>query len=161
MPPEFPSLPGTYALFLTLSAPAGLTVGKLGVFGFPVGEYVYMGSARGPGGLRARLRHHLRPALRPHWHIDYLRTRAVVSGGVYVVQKETPAGKIVPLECAWSQALLTLPGASVPVKGFGASDCASQCAAHLVYFDDLHDVLWQMRMVVEDSGVFFNLLIPD
>ncbi len=112
----FPSLPGTYALFLTLSAPAQLTIGKLGVFDFPAGEYVYMGSARGPGGLRARLRHHLRPAQRPHWHIDYLRTQAVVSGGVYVVQEEIAAGRM-PLECAWSQALLTLPGASVPADG--------------------------------------------
>ena len=134
LPPDFPTLPGTYALFLSLAVPARLSIGKLGAFTFPSGEYVYMGSARGPGGLRARLQHHLRPAQRPHWHIDYLRTQAVVSGGVYVVQEEVPAEIVVPLECAWSQALLALPGASVPAPSFGASDCRSGCVAHLIYF---------------------------
>ena len=81
MPLGIPSIPGTYALFLTLSVPAELTIGKLGAFAFPAGWYVYTGSARGPGGLQARLRHHLRPASRPHWHIDHLRTQAVVTGG--------------------------------------------------------------------------------
>ena len=136
---NFPSHPGTYAVFLTLSVPARLSIGKLGAFTFPSGEYVYMGSARGPGGLRARLQHHLRPALRPHWHIDYLRTRAVVSRGVYVVQEEVSAETVAPLECAWSQALLALPGASVPAAGFGASDCRWGCVAHLIHFSAAGD----------------------
>ena len=147
----FPSLPGTYALILTLAAPAQLTIGKLGVFDLPAGEYVYMGSARGPGGLRARLRHHLRPAQRPHWHIDYLRTRAVVSGGVYVVQEEVSA-ESMPLECAWSQALLALPGASVPVAGFGASDCRCGCEAHLVNFYEAGNFVDQLGAVTETEG---------
>jgi Uri superfamily endonuclease len=144
----FPSLPGTYALILNLAAPAQLTIGKLGVFDFPAGEYVYMGSAHGPGGLRARLRHHLRPVQRPHWHIDYLRTQAVVSGGVYVVQEEIAGGSI-PLECDWSQALLTLPGASVPAAGLGASDCSRGCATHLMHFSQAGDVVEQLRAVTE------------
>lgn len=146
MSPEFPSLPGTYALFMTLAAPAELTIGRLGTFAFPVGQYIYTGSARGQGGLRARLRHHLRPAQRPHWHIDYLRKRAVVTGGVYVVQQEVPAGN-VPLECAWSLALLALSGASVPAAGFGASDCTSLCGAHLVHFSQFIDVSGRLRII--------------
>jgi len=157
MLPEFPSLPGTYALFLTLSAPAKLTIGKLGAFAFPTGEYVYTGSARGPGGVGARLRHHLRPAQRPHWHIDYLRTRAVVTGGVYVVQEEVSTGSM-PLECAWSQALLALPGASVPVQGFGASDCACHCKAHLVKINQSIDVLNKLR--ADGGGEVMHWTVP-
>jgi Uri superfamily endonuclease len=156
MPLEFPTLPGTYALFLTLSAPVRLTIGKLGVFAFLEGEYFYMGSAHGPGGLQARLRHHLRPALTPHWHIDYLRTRAVVNGGVYVVQEELPAGTIVPLECAWSQALMKLRGASVPVQGFGASDCGSGCIAHLIHFSKEGNFVEQLRAVTDGDVVLWT-----
>jgi Uri superfamily endonuclease len=146
---KFPSLPGTYALFLTLSAPTELTIGKLGTFAFSVGAYVYTGSARGPGGLDARMSHHLRPVQRPHWHIDYLRTKAVVTGGVYVVQEEVSAGS-TPLECAWSQLLLELPGASVPVAGFGASDCRSGCVAHLLHFLEEGD--WAARLQLDSEG---------
>jgi len=39
-----------------------------------------------------------------------------------------------PLECHWSQALAKAPGAEIPRAGFGASDCRSGCAAHLVLF---------------------------
>jgi len=155
MPLEFPALPGTYALFLTISAPARLTIGKLGVFTFPSGEYIYTGSAHGPGGLRARLRHHLRPAMTPHWHIDYLRTRAVVNGGSYVVQEEISA-ESMPLECAWSQALIKLRGASVPVQGFGASDCGSGCIAHLIHFSKEGNFVEQMRAVTDGDVVLWT-----
>jgi Uri superfamily endonuclease len=36
------------------------------------------------------------------------------------------------LECVWSQALAALPGATIPVRGLGSSDCRSGCGAHLV-----------------------------
>ncbi len=79
------TLPGTYSLLLYLPRTRLIRVGKLGEFGFANGHYCYVGSAFGPGGLRARLRHHARPAARPHWHIDYLRRymtlRGVLAGG--------------------------------------------------------------------------------
>ena len=40
------------------------------------GCYVYAGSARGPGGIRARVRRHLRPDKTPHWHIDQVTAYA-------------------------------------------------------------------------------------
>jgi Uri superfamily endonuclease len=122
-----PALPGTYALHLSLPAPAHLQIGWLGIFDFPPGDYLYLGSARGPGGLRARLQHHARIAVKPHWHIDYLRAAAQLEG-FWI--STAPAR----LECAWSKALLRLPGAVVPVIGFGAGDCTGGCAAHLVAF---------------------------
>ncbi|HYA22015.1 MAG TPA: DUF123 domain-containing protein [Thermoproteota archaeon] len=39
---------------------------------FHPGLYLYVGSARGPGGLRARVARHLRRDKVRKWHIDYL-----------------------------------------------------------------------------------------
>jgi Uri superfamily endonuclease len=69
---------GTYVLLLYLAENRTITVGKLGTFDFPMGWYTYIGSAFGAGGLVARLKHHLQPGDRPHWHIDYLRREAQV-----------------------------------------------------------------------------------
>jgi Uri superfamily endonuclease len=123
-----PALPGSYALHLTLPERlSALAVGRLGVFDFPAGEYIYLGSAHGPGGLHARLAHHARPAVNPHWHLDYLRQKACLAGAWFAPAR-------LPLECAWSQALLDLPGAGLPAPGFGAADCRHGCPAHLVSF---------------------------
>ncbi len=72
------SSPGTYVLVLAVPRTPRISVGRLGIAGFPAGTYLYIGSAWGPGGLRARIAHHFKPAWRPHWHIDYLRRRARV-----------------------------------------------------------------------------------
>ncbi len=124
---SFPRLAGSYALFLLLPTRVQIPVGRLGEQVFPSGQYLYLGSARGSGGLRARMRHHLGLAAKCHWHIDWLRSYFRLSSVWYVVE---PDG----MECAWSQALAGLPGAYIPARGFGASDCHSGCAAHLVGF---------------------------
>ncbi len=140
-----PSEPGSYALHLIVREPIRLVIGRLGEFDFPADNYLYLGSARGPGGLRARLRHHARVAASPNWHLDWLRPHAVLAGCWYSTDGDS-------LECAWSQALLRLPGAIVPAPGFGAADCRSGCAAHLVAFPDGMD-----RLLV--SGVCANQII--
>ena len=66
------NLPGTYALILVSSSDRWIEIGKLGKFLIQPGYYVYAGSAFGPGGLKARIAHHMRISQRPHWHIDYL-----------------------------------------------------------------------------------------
>jgi len=124
---RFPVEKGSYVLWLALSEAAQIAVGRLGVVAFPRGDYIYSGSARGSGGLRGRLRHHLQSSPRPHWHIDYLRSAAMIRGVFYRVTEE-------PLECHWSQMLAKAPGAETPRAGFGASDCRSGCATHLVLF---------------------------
>lgn len=121
----FPAAPGDYVLWLTLPSPAVLTIGRLGTFVFPAGFYAYVGSARGPGGLAGRLKHHLAPVLKPHWHIDYLRAAAPVERVWWL------AGA-APREHDWAASLAALPGAALVVPRFGASDCA--CPAHLAHF---------------------------
>lgn len=123
---DLPRLPGSYALQLYLPQAARLQVGRLGWFDFTAGHYVYMGSAMGSGGLRARLGRHLRGGSRLHWHIDVLRAVCQVSGYTFEAGSQ-------PLECTWSRKIAGLGCASVPVPGFGASDCRSGCASHLVY----------------------------
>jgi Uri superfamily endonuclease len=118
-----PAAPGTYLLLLDLPMPTRLAVGRLGTFDFPAGRYAYTGSARGPGGLRARVGRHLRAEKRLHWHADYLSARASI---VEVWYAESTAR----LECVWAARLSALPGASQPIDGFGSSDCG--CRSHLI-----------------------------
>jgi Uri superfamily endonuclease len=123
MPPE---QAGTYVLILHLPHPATVDVGRLGSFQFPGGWYAYVGSARGPGGLAARISRHRRPSKPLHWHVDYLRVRAHPVAVWYAVGDQKR-------ECAWAETLSRLPGASTPAPRFGASDC--RCPTHLIYFD--------------------------
>ena len=58
---------GTYALVLSARAGGIIRIGRLGELRLQSGIYVYVGSALGPGGVRARLMHHLElfGAIRP------------------------------------------------------------------------------------------------
>ena len=120
-----PTASGTYVLVLELNRPHVLTIGRLGEVKLPAGVMAYAGSAFGSGGLRARLGRHLRGDGAKHWHIDHVRAVAEVRNCFYTVSDTR-------LECAWSQALAALPGATIPVPGFGSSDCRSGCGAHLI-----------------------------
>ncbi len=123
---------GTYALVLTLAHACVLDAGALGKVHFPASTYVYLGSAHGSGGLRARLGRHVAGQGKRHWHIDVLRRAARVVGFVYALQTADSWPGHMRLECVWSQALSMAPGVLIPVLGFGASDCRSGCPAHLV-----------------------------
>lgn len=117
--------PGISALALYLDQHQQLRIGALGDFLFPAGYYLYVGSAWGPGGLRARVGRHLRGGSIQHWHIDYLR--AVAEPCALWVAPEAAD------ECAWAMQLLALPEARIVAPRFGASDC--DCPAHLVLLE--------------------------
>ena len=119
-------LTGTYALVLVLTHSRMIRVGKLGRFLFPAGYYVYIGSAFGPGGLASRIHRHLKKDKRLHWHIDYLRKQAVVEE-VWISRGHTKS------EHVWARFLENHSAASIPVKGFGCSDCT--CSTHLFHVD--------------------------
>ncbi len=123
-----PDTGGVYAIVLRLPAPTCLRVLGREVR-LPAGRYVYVGSARGPGGLRARLGRHLRGDGRLRWHVDALRAAAEVDGFAYWVDEQVT-------ECAVARALAALPGATIPIPRFGASDCRQGCAAHLIGVPD-------------------------
>ncbi len=89
------------------------------------GYYAYVGSALGGGGLRARVGRHLAGAGRTHWHIDHLRAHTDP------VETWLRSGER-RLEHSWAQAIRKMPAASVPMPGFGSSDC--DCESHLFFF---------------------------
>ena len=120
---ELPVEGGTYALVTCLNMKCTIQVGKLGLFQFLPGFYIYAGSAL--GGLAGRLKRHLRQEKKLRWHIDYLLQKAAVQEVWY-----TSSGQ--PLECAWNGIIAGLPDAVLPVAGFGSSDC--RCRTHLTFF---------------------------
>lgn len=124
-PATLPTARGTYALLLYVPRATRMQIGKLGAFDFPRGYYVYVGSARGAGGLRARVMRHWRHNKLIHWHIDYLRAFSKPHGVWYSTDERAD-------ECWWANALANQPHAKIIAPRFGASDCA--CAAHLWYF---------------------------
>ena len=115
---------GTYALVLAAAHPFEIQVGRLGILRGSRGFYVYVGSAFGPGGLQARVARHYRAVKPLHWHIDALRQAANPVETWYTTD-------LLPREHAWAQVFLNHPGVSLPLPGFGASDC--RCRSHLFY----------------------------
>ncbi|MDH5748921.1 MAG: GIY-YIG nuclease family protein [Rhodospirillales bacterium] len=118
---EIPSAPGAYGLILTLVKPLRFK-GHL----LAAATYLYAGSARGPGGLRARIGRHLKEDKKIHWHVDRLTDVARV-GAVYAL--------VGGDECEIVETALKIKGVSAPVPGFGSSDCRI-CPAHLLRLPD-------------------------
>lgn len=121
-PDSLPTEKGAYALVLDLEHSVALD--------FPADEhsvlvpgiYIYLGSARGPGGLRARLRRHFSIEKKIHWHVDQLTTKARGMWAVPVVGGN---------ECTLVETLLRSAHFQAAAPGFGSSDCRS-CTSHLL-----------------------------
>ncbi len=118
----FPDTPGAYLLVIEIEVATTVRLGRRPEAVLPPGRYAYCGSARGPGGLAARVRRHLRSEKRRHWHVDQL-----TEVGRIVDLRLLPGGS----ECDLLRHLLDLPGVRVAIPGFGSSDCR-RCPAHLV-----------------------------
>jgi Uri superfamily endonuclease len=121
---RLPALPGAYTLCVVtresiphpskqLNSPPPLSVGT----------YVYLGSARGPGGIRARCARHLRRDKSRRWHVDHLTADAV---SLSVRAAPFPKSD----ECGLCARLAARPDLAAPVPGFGNSDCRT-CESHL------------------------------
>ncbi len=117
-----PALPGAYVLVVELAQAIIVAVGRRR-WTLCAGRYLYCGSARGPGGLKARVARHMRRGKPVRWHVDRLTMRGIVRGAFVL-----PGGD----ECALAAALSHLPA---PVPGFGSSDCR-RCASHLFVWPD-------------------------
>ncbi len=114
---------GSYQLHIKIDRPVEIRVGSLGTVTFEPGDYVYTGSAM--RNLDARVARHLRREKKLRWHIDYL----LASAGVELIDVLIfPSGDRE--ECDRNLAMIA-SGVSIPVPGFGSSDCR-RCPAHLV-----------------------------
>ena len=116
-----PSAPGAYILQIDLAESVSVTIADQSPTELTPGRYFYCGSAKGPGGLRARLARHMRRGKSVHWHIDQLTERGIAIGSWIV-----PNGR----ECELVAILGALP---MPIPGFGSSDCM-HCRSHLLYW---------------------------
>lgn len=120
-PTLLPALPGAYVLRLDITRPTPLPPRFAGILA--PGTYLYCGSARGGGGLRARCGRHLAQDKVRRWHVDWLTTAANDRVVWPVVNGD---------ECALRMTLMAA-GATVPVPGFGSSDCR-RCPSHLLHW---------------------------
>ena len=105
---------GLYVLVLTLEEDLRVVTRGGRVFDLPRGVYLYVGSARGPGGVESRVRRHASKSKKLFWHIDHVTSdpRARVLGYFAVTDV-----------CIRERDLSTLlSGVFEPVKGFGSSD---------------------------------------
>jgi len=125
---------GLYILVMTLTKSEKISVGKQAPRLFEKGLYLYTGRAR--NGLRARIARHGRRRKKLHWHIDYFLNKAVI-GEVWIKLDYFD-------ECGTVTEMINLlKNASVPVRGFGSSDC--RCPGHLVYCSEPGPHLNQLR----------------
>jgi Uri superfamily endonuclease len=105
-----------------------ITVGKLGSFSFQKGIYVYVGSAK--RNLQSRIERHKKTEKKLRWHFDYLRPF------VEIVEINTYSGE--EGECELFHRLMKEANGSIPVRGFGSSDC--KCSSHLFYIGETRDL---------------------
>jgi Uri superfamily endonuclease len=117
--------PGTYTLILSSAVAKPVNIGKLGTLFVKPGFFVYVGSAFGPGGLKARIKHHINHSSRPHWHLDYLSPALKLCEIWYTYDQ-------MRREHQWATIHSQAKKASVPLPGFGSSDC--RCLSHLFFY---------------------------
>jgi len=141
---------GTYALIFSASQERQIKVGKLGTLQLNPGFYIYVGSAFGPGGLKARIAHHCQKPRRRHWHMDYLGHRLDLIEVWYTCD---PARR----EHQWAETMTNAAGVSVPLTGFGSSDC--RCRAHLLFSKSKPAIITfrrQMNASVKNHSTIFK-----
>ncbi len=140
-----PAGPGSYVVGFGLQIRKVCIVGSLGECCLSARHYLYFGSAMGPGGFRARLKHHYLTEKNPHWHIDYLLDKESILATWYL------AGRY-PQESTWAMNLNQKHDFHCPMKGFGSSDCRAGCSSHLVRIPDGCDNRFIGRLLSSISG---------
>ena len=121
---RLPDAKGCYALAIQLDAPVALALPHRPETTLQPGIYVYCGSAKGSGGLKARIGRHLATQKKSRWHVDQLTLAATDLAAVAFTTGS---------ECELVETLRVSAGFAVPMKGFGSSDCRT-CDSHLFRF---------------------------
>jgi len=124
---RLPAQGGSYVLVLQSDSEGRINIGRLGSLKLRRGFYLYVGSAFGPGGLRARVGRHAQRHKPLRWHIDYLRARTLLKAVVFSIDRQQH-------EEAWSSQIQGWPDTGIPMPGFGASD--SRASSHLFFLSE-------------------------
>ena len=147
--PDLPPLPGAYALLIgsvgTVTVPIGGKTARL-----PPGAYLYCGSAKGPGGIRARVGRHLKARKALRWHVDRLTAAGGIRGVIVA-----PDGD----ECDLFNRFRAIAGCTVPVAGFGSSDCC-RCPAHLLRMGNVADAVSRITLQPHETFVRVESGLP-
>lgn len=154
--PPLPEEKGTYVLIASVAQMKRLEIGSLGRHDIVPGFYLYVGSAFGAGGLRARILHHLESTANPHWHIDYLLAVAEPRE-VWFTTAHTR------LEHHWADLLENAPQFRSPIARFGSSDYHRSRASHLFYAKRRPSFQWfeqQLRSQFEGIRAGQHLIPP-
>ena len=109
----------SYQLHLNLKNNIEVEIGKLGIFTFPMGNYIYTGSAK--KNIDSRIERHKLKDKKLHWHIDFLLNDK--NAKIFEVQKFDDE------ECLLNQQTC----GEIIALGFGSSDCKNKCKSHLKY----------------------------
>lgn len=134
---------GAYALVLRIAQDLEVNVGSLGLLSLESGVWVYIGSAMGESStsLEKRLQRHFSNDKTIFWHIDHvIASGAELLGAVIAESNEK-------IECEISEALINSPLFQPGPKGFGSSDCRSNCGTHLFQYIGkvpIFEPLWQI-----------------
>lgn len=120
-----PAQPGCYLIWFYIDQ--NLDIARPSHSFLPKGWHLYSGSAKGPGGLRARVRHHLKTDKQPRWHIDQISTNATIHMAWAWTEIDWSSGS----ECRLMQSLNKSPYFNHLIPGFGSSDCKT-CKSHLI-----------------------------
>ena len=109
----------SYQLHINLKNNIEIEIGKLGIFTFPMGNYIYTGSAK--KNIDARIDRHKSKDKTLFWHIDFLLNDENA--------KITEVEKFAEEECTLNQKA----SGEIIVAGFGSADCKNGCKSHLKY----------------------------
>ena len=139
---DLPEAKGTYVLIDFVAKMKRLEIGRLGAYDIVPGYYAYVGSAFGPGGLRARLAHHLESTATPHWHIDYLLGVAEPVEVWYTMATHK-------FEHHWAELLEQAPHFRVPIPRFGCSDYHRSRSSQLFHSKRRPSFRWFQRQILE------------
>lgn len=121
LPENWACCGGAYVLLIRLRTSVTLPQKKFDAALEP-GLYAYCGSAKGPGGLGARLSRHLSANKMMHWHVDHLTHAGDIVDA---------AAELGGCECGLVKRIQSRGGTEVPLRGLGSSDC-KECASHLI-----------------------------
>lgn len=120
---------GNYTLIIFLKVPIYMKMARHSRLKLDKGYYAYTGSALGRGAvsLGRRVARHFRKEKKKHWHIDYLLANktVLITAVVATPSKDNK-------ECEISSLIENIEGVTVPIPGFGASDCKHNCKSHLI-----------------------------
>ena len=111
----------SYQLHINLKNNTEIIVGKLGKICFPMGSYIYTGSAKRNINERIKRHQSRSPDKKLHWHIDYLLNDK--NSEIVEVEKSKEE------ECLFNQKTC----GEIIVVGFGSTDCKNKCKSHLKY----------------------------